>query len=118
MTPQPKRGEIWRVDFDPSVGTKQTKIRPAIVISRDDVGALPLRVIVPLTSWQPHLTAAWLTPVEADAGTGLSRRSVADCFQPRSFDLSRFVSKLGNADPAKVEEIAQIVAQVIGALED
>ena len=116
MTPKPKRGEIWRVDFDPSVGAEQTKVRPALVISRDDVGALPLRVIVPLTSWQPHLTAAWLIALEADAETGLSRRSVADCFQPRSFDLSRFLSKLGEADQAKVEEIAQTVAQVIGAL--
>jgi len=82
------------------------------------VGALPLRVIVPLTSWQPHLSAAWLVPVEADAGTGLSRRSIADCFQPRSFDLSRFTAKLGDADAAKVEEIARIVAQVVGALGD
>ncbi len=115
MTPKPKRGEIWRVDFDPSVGSEQTKVRPALVISRDDVGALPLRVIVPLTSWQPHLTAAWLIAVEADVNTGLSRRSLADCFQPRSFDLSRFLSKLGATDPAKTEEIVRTVAEVIGA---
>lgn len=115
MPDKPQRGEIWRVDFDPSIGAEQTKIRPAIVLSRDDVGALPLRVVVPLTSWQPHLTAAWLVPVEANAGTGLARRSVADCFQPRSLDRSRFISKMGNADAIKVEEIARTVADVIGA---
>ena len=118
MTPKPKRGEIWSVDFDPSVGAEQTKVRPAIVLSRDDVGALPLRVIVPLTSWQPHLTAAWLISVEAEPGTGLTRRSVADCFQPRSFDLARFISKLGEAEQIKVEAIARTVAQVIGAVPD
>lgn len=118
MSRNPKRGEIWRVNFDASLSAEQTKIRPAIVLSRDDVATLPLRVIVPLTSWQPHLTAAWLVIVEADAGTGLARRSVADCFQPRSFDLSRFVEKIGVVDSTKVEEIAQIVAQVIGAVSD
>lgn len=118
MRLNPKRGEIWRVDFDPSVGAEQTKIRPALVISRDDVGALPLRVIVPLTSWQPHLSAAWLVIVEAEAGTGLSRRSIADCFQPRSFDLSRFIAKLGATDSTKIEEVARITAQVIGAFDD
>lgn len=111
---RPKRGEIWRVDFDPSVGAEQTKVRPALVLSRDDIGALPLRVVVPLTSWQPHLTAAWLLPVEANAKTGLSRRSVADCFQPRSLDLSRFLARLGQADAAQIEQVARIVAEIIG----
>jgi mRNA interferase MazF len=112
--PRPKRGEIWRVNFDPSVGAEQTKVRPALVLSRDDAGALPLRVVVPLTTWQPHLSAVWLLSVEADATNGLSRTSVVDCFQPRSFDLGRFVSKLGELDVATVEEAARTVAEVLG----
>lgn len=112
--PHPKRGEIWRVNFDPSVGSEQTKVRPALVLSRNDMGALPLRVVVPLTTWQPHLSAVWLIPVEANRSNGLSRKSVVDCFQPRSFDLNRFVLKLGELDAATVEEAARTVAEALG----
>jgi len=37
----PKRGEIWLVNFDPTVGAEIKKIRPAVVISSDGVGKLP-----------------------------------------------------------------------------
>lgn len=47
--PQPMRGEIWLVDFDPAVGAEIGKVRPAVVVSLDTVGPLPLRLIVPIT---------------------------------------------------------------------
>jgi mRNA interferase MazF len=40
------------VQFGPSVGAEIRKIRPAVVISLDTVGRLPLRIVVPLTDWQ------------------------------------------------------------------
>ncbi len=39
----PRRGEVWMVDFDPAVGAEIRKLRPAVVISVDAVGRLPLR---------------------------------------------------------------------------
>ncbi len=45
----PNRGEVRFVDFDPSVGAEIQKVRPALVISLDSVGRLPLRLVVPLT---------------------------------------------------------------------
>ena len=50
--PAPKRGEIWLVDFDPAVGAEIRKLRPALVISVDAIGRLPLRMIVPITDWK------------------------------------------------------------------
>ena len=50
--PPPLRGEIWLVQFDPSVGAEIRKLRPAVVISLDAIGRLPLRIVVPLTDWQ------------------------------------------------------------------
>lgn len=29
------RGEVWRVDFDPSLGGEIQKIRPAVIVSND-----------------------------------------------------------------------------------
>ena len=52
--PVPKRREIWLVNFDPSVGTEIRKTRPAIVVSSDAVGRLPIKLIAPLTDWKPR----------------------------------------------------------------
>ena len=49
---RPQRGEIWMVQFGPSLGAEIRKMRPAVVISLDTVGRLPLRIVVPLTDWQ------------------------------------------------------------------
>ncbi|ACB53253.1 putative PemK-like protein [Crocosphaera subtropica ATCC 51142] len=38
----PKRGEIWLVNFDPTLGSEIRKTRPAIVISSDAAGKLPI----------------------------------------------------------------------------
>ncbi len=37
----PKRGDVWLIDFDPSVGAEIRKLRPAVVINVDTVGLLP-----------------------------------------------------------------------------
>src|SRR5579864_3093026 len=52
--PAPKRGEIWLNDFDPAVGAEIQKIRPAVVISMDNIGRLPLRMVVPVTDWKSY----------------------------------------------------------------
>ena len=49
--PHPKQGEIWKVDFNPPQGSEISKVRPAVVVSSNDVGRLPLRIVV---SVLPH----------------------------------------------------------------
>lgn len=112
---KPKRGEVWLVDFDPRVGSEMGQRHPAIVLSRDDVGVLPLRVIVPITSFQAQFAGVpWMVELQPDPNNGLKRHSVADCFQPRSFDLSRFITRWGEADAATVDKCAVVVARVLG----
>lgn len=43
------RGEIWRVNLDPTIGAEIRKSRPVVIVGDDRIGKLPLRVIVPLT---------------------------------------------------------------------
>ena len=116
LATQPKRGEVWFVDFDPKKGAEMGSVHPAIVMSRDDTGKLPLRVIVPITTFQPQFEGVpWMVELDATTGNGLSHKSVADCFQPRSFDLSRFIRRAGQMDTALVDKVARTVADVLGA---
>src|SRR5262245_11171167 len=94
--PVPKRGEVWLVDFDPSVGAEIQKLRPAVVINVDSVGRLPLRMVVPITDWKPaYANFPWFVELPASAGNGLSKDSGADAFQTKSVSEQRFVRPLG-----------------------
>ncbi|WP_347986418.1 type II toxin-antitoxin system PemK/MazF family toxin [Methylomonas sp. AM2-LC] len=46
-----KRGEVYWVNLDPTVGTEIQKTRPALIVSPDDMNkALPRVIIAPITS--------------------------------------------------------------------
>ncbi|MDD5278032.1 MULTISPECIES: type II toxin-antitoxin system PemK/MazF family toxin [Acidithiobacillus] len=46
-----KRGEVYWVNLDPTVGTEIKKTRPALIVSPDDLNAaLPRVIVAPLTS--------------------------------------------------------------------
>jgi mRNA interferase MazF len=46
-----KRGEVWWVNFDPSVGTEIQKVRPAVIVSNTIANnRMPRVVVVPITS--------------------------------------------------------------------
>jgi mRNA interferase MazF len=114
--PAPKRGEIWLVDFDPSVGAEIRKVRPAVVISLDTIGRLPLRMVVPVTDWKPQYAAfPWFVELPASPTNGLSKDSGADAFQTKSVSLKRFVRRLGEVTSAQVDDIASAVALCVGA---
>jgi mRNA interferase MazF len=65
----PQRGEVWLVNFDPTLGTEIQKIRPAVVISSNEVGTLPIKLVGPITDWLDEIasiTIAIITVIEAE----------------------------------------------------
>jgi mRNA interferase MazF len=49
--PQPQRGEVWWVAFDPAIGREIRKTRPALIVSNDPANRELNRVqVVPITS--------------------------------------------------------------------
>jgi Growth inhibitor len=111
---EPRRGEIWRVGFDPTVGSELKKTRPAVVISSDAVGALPIRLVAPFTAWKGHFEGnLWHVQVPSTDQNGLDKESAADALQVRSVDTTRFTEKLGRMHPPRLEEIVTAVALVI-----
>jgi mRNA interferase MazF len=51
-----KQGEVWQITLDPAVGAEIKKKRPALIISADALGKLPLKIITPITDWKEHFT--------------------------------------------------------------
>lgn len=109
-----KRGEVWLINLDPTLGAEIKKTRPAVVISSDAIGRLPLKVIVPITEWnEAFLSSGWHVRIQPDKLNGLSKESAVDAFQIRSLSTQRFVKRLGILSSLEVEEIAQAIAIVL-----
>ena len=110
----PKRGEIWLVNFDPTIGAEIKKTRPAIVISSDAVGRLPVKLVAPLTDWKTHYASnIWHVRIDPDSINGLVKPSAVDALQLRGMDQQRFVRRLGQISEETLEEITLAIAAVI-----
>lgn len=87
-----RRGEVYWVNLDPTVGSESRKTRPALVISPDDMNAvLPRVMIAPLTS---KGRALGCRPEVLFAGK--SARILLD--QLRTVDKSRLMGKMGEIE--------------------
>ena len=115
MSTTPRRGEIWLVSFDLSVGAEIQKNRPAIVMSVDRMARLPLRVVVPLTDWKPqYVQYPWFVRIRPDPNNSLTKDSGADAFQVKSVSEARFRRCLGTLNAEVLDAIAAAIALVIG----
>jgi mRNA interferase MazF len=110
----PVRGDIWRVDFNPTKGDEIKKIRPAVVISSDAFTPLQTKIVLPLTHWQDKFTnAQWMVKIVANTNNGLDHDSAADALQLRCVSYERFVNKLGIVNASILDEISAAIAIVI-----
>lgn len=109
-----RRGETWLINLSPTLGAEIQKTRPVVIVNDDDVGILPLKVIVPITEWKDrYAQAPWMVRLEADPQTGLQKTSTADAFQVRSVSEQRFVRRLGILLPHSLLQIAEALRVVL-----
>jgi len=101
-----RRGEVWEVNLDPTIGAEIKKTRPCVIVSRDALARLPLKIIVPLTEWKEGFARApWHVLVEATPQNGLSKKTSADTYQVRSTSEERLITRLGELSDQVMEEI-------------
>lgn len=106
-----RRGQIFLVSFDPSVGSEARKTRPAVLVSNNTANAVAARrpaapvTVVPVTSNIARvLPFQVLLPAEA---TGMERDSKAQAEQVRTIATTRIVRPVG-----------WVPAELMGAIDD
>jgi len=101
----PRRGDVFWVALDPTVGTEIAKTRPAVIISNDIGNRYSGRVIVaPVTS--QHVDKVYPFEVLVDTGDGgLQHTSKVVLDQIRSVDKQRLRARLGALPADRMTEV-------------
>jgi mRNA interferase MazF len=101
-----KRGDVYQTDLNPTVGSEQAGVRPAIIVSRDAINASsPVVVIVPLTS-RSNKKVIYPSQVEMRMNeAGLTSDSVVLCEQVRAISRTKLKKHLGHVTSQRMAEI-------------
>lgn len=112
-----RRGSVVIVDLEPTRGSETGKVRPAVVVTNDTYNErVPVVQVVPLTAWSEK-KARIRTNVTVDPsnGTGLEKRSIADCLQTRPIDRRHRLSAVrGEVDAETLRRIDEALRVVFG----
>src|SRR5262249_38425632 len=104
MSAFPRRGEVYWVALDPTLGTEIQKTRPAIVLSNDSCNRHGARVVVvPVTG---NVGATYPGEAEIELRGRLSR-ALGD--QIRSIDKARLRGKVGRLTPDEIAAVEEAV---------
>lgn len=112
----PKRGELWEVNFDRTRGDEIRNLHPALVMNVPEAGRLRLRMVVPITSGNSgFLKHFWMVGIKRNDANGLDHDSFADTFQFKSVSIDRFIYRRGKITSIDLlEEITAAITLCIG----
>ncbi len=88
-----KRGEIWLVELDPSIGGEIQKTRPCVVVSPVEMNDYLRTVLI-----APMTTKGWPAPYRVALSHG-GKKGLILLDQIRAADKSRFVKRVGAVSP-------------------
>jgi mRNA interferase MazF len=110
----PRRGEVYLVNFDPTVGAEIRKTRPALVLQNDVANRYsPVTIVAAITS---HFEEP-LYPTEvliAVGEGGMYEDSAVLLNQIRSVDNRRLIKRLGSLSPLKMRAIDRALSISLG----
>lgn len=110
----PRRGEVYLVNFDPTVGVEIQKTRPALIIQNDLANrASPITIVSALTSRFDETLYPTEVLVRAPEG-GLSANSVVLLNQVRSVDRRRLGRRLGRLKPETMRHVDAAILMSFG----
>jgi mRNA-degrading endonuclease toxin of MazEF toxin-antitoxin module len=109
----PRRGDIIRLDFDPSAGHAQQGTRPALVLSPEAFNHFGMALACPVTRGGTFARGqAWTVSL---SGAGLATDGVVLCNQVRTVDWKARRGQFIEAVPPAL--IADVLARVATLIE-
>ena len=112
---QPKRGDIYLVNFDPTLGAEIRKTRPALILQNDIANKYsPVTIVAAISSKFDDPLYPTEVLISAKARTGLAVDSVVLLNQIRTVDKKRLAKQLGTLSSAKMEEVNQALRISVG----
>jgi mRNA interferase MazF len=101
-----KRGEIWLVNLDPTVGSEIQKTRPCVVISPPEMhDYLRTAIVAPMT------TGSHTAPFRIDVRHG-GKKGLILLDQIRAVDKTRLVKRAGAVAPATLNATLAALAEI------
>ncbi len=109
-----KRGEIYRADLDPVIGSEQGGIRPVLII-QNDTGNLhsPTVIVAAITTRRKKPGLPIHVPITAQE-SGLRYDSVVLTEQVRTLEKSRLTRYLGALSPEAMKRIDHALGLSLG----
>jgi mRNA interferase MazF len=110
----PRRGEVYLVNFDPTVGSEIQKTRPALILQNDSSNRYsPVTIVAAITSKADDELYPTEVLVKTPEG-GLTKDSVILLNQIRSIDRRRLVKRLGTVKSSTMFEVDRAIQISLG----
>ena len=109
-----KRGDIYRADLDPVVGSEQGGVRPVVII-QNDTGNLhsPTVIVAAITTRRKKPGLPIHVPISAEE-SGLRQDSVVLTEQVRTLEKSRLSRHLGTLTPEAMKRLDRALGLSLG----
>jgi mRNA-degrading endonuclease toxin of MazEF toxin-antitoxin module len=107
-----KRGEIWVVGLDPTMGHEQKGRRPVLIVSPEAFNRVTkVPIVLPITSGGKFARTVGFAVALTAAGTKTS--GIIRCDQPRALDLgARAAKRLETVPDMIIEEVLARLAPI------
>ncbi len=113
----PKRGDVYLVNFDPALGAEVKKTRPALIVQNDIANRYsPVTIVAAITSQFDESLYPTEVPIK-NGEAGLHQNSVALLNQVRSIDTERLMQRLGSINKVTMQKVNHALKISLGLVE-
>lgn len=107
-----RRGEIWWIELDPTVGVETRKTRACLILQNDFGNKQSsLTIVAPFLDRKNY---PFVVNVHPTSDNGLDKERGVHLNQIRAIDCSRIQTKLGDIDGGYWKEIERAIAVQLG----